>query len=493
MRYCVPLVAAFLAATSVSAQYPPGPTPVVPAEKSLPQAGLPPRQGPLQAPSAGLAAPQFPQTAAPNAPPQSQQSPTAKSQPPALSGPAAPAPQSLPNSVTTTPPLLAKSREMTAFDHHLAEVHWMNGRWQLQAGDVWLKDFGSNEREAREALRVIQTLHLTQRGTIGSPTPIMEFWLTYGKAPRSLGTGLRVYPVDTASVRMAQVGNQWCVRDNRQLLFNFGIEQEAARQAVLVLQTYGFRQIGYVGYPHPSMIYFLGNASTDAGHTTSLHTPHIPVTHIQSQPVGSTPVQPEAAHVPGQPGSQVGQTGSPTAEKMSAKESMQARVYAQQLARGVRQLASPITGETSRFRFNPQQISVRQESQRWHLVNGNFVLADFGADGFQAQRALQLIRHYGCDEQCWVGKCGPTFSYFLVNGHAPVGVPRDTPGQTFRPDKVTVQRTVQGWVVSDGAQLAIPVGTSQEDAQGLVRAIQRYHFDFAGPLGPSMTFLARTR
>src|SRR5262249_5684411 len=32
------------------------------------------------------------------------------------------------------------------FDYRAAEVRWVNGRWELHAGDVWLKDFGGNER-----------------------------------------------------------------------------------------------------------------------------------------------------------------------------------------------------------------------------------------------------------------------------------------------------------------------------------------------------------
>ena len=53
---------------------------------------------------------------------------------------------------------------------------------------------GRHETEAREALRLLRELRLNQRGTVGSPRPVMEYWLTDGRAPQGFTQGLRPLP-----------------------------------------------------------------------------------------------------------------------------------------------------------------------------------------------------------------------------------------------------------------------------------------------------------
>src|SRR5690242_18015177 len=91
---------------------------------------------------------------------------------PAISAPTVPA-----------PPVPVQAEKLTTFDYRAADVHWIDGRWQLHAGGVLIKDFGHREQDAREALRILRNLRLTQHGTIGTPRPIMEYWLASGQAP----------------------------------------------------------------------------------------------------------------------------------------------------------------------------------------------------------------------------------------------------------------------------------------------------------------------
>src|SRR5262249_59805688 len=111
--------------------------------------------------------------APPPAPPQSLPAQSATGQPPAVPAAAAMRPETL-----------------TAFDPRSARLTWANGDWQLGAGPIALKDFGRREADARQALRVVQELHLTQHGTIGTDRPVLEYWLSDGKAPAGQGCGL---------------------------------------------------------------------------------------------------------------------------------------------------------------------------------------------------------------------------------------------------------------------------------------------------------------
>src|SRR5262249_30701360 len=53
-------------------------------------------------------------------------------------GPPLPAPRLLPSNLDG----------LVEFDYRRADVFWEEGHWILRAGNVWLKDFGTHEREA---------------------------------------------------------------------------------------------------------------------------------------------------------------------------------------------------------------------------------------------------------------------------------------------------------------------------------------------------------
>src|SRR5438132_9688166 len=108
----------------------------------------------------------------------------------------------------------ALDEQLITFDDRLADLLWTNGHWQLWAGPHLLKDFGRNETEGRRALALIRELHLTQRGTVGSPRTIMEYWLADGRAPTGMFPGWRTIPIDQASLRVEQTQGYWFVRDN---------------------------------------------------------------------------------------------------------------------------------------------------------------------------------------------------------------------------------------------------------------------------------------
>jgi hypothetical protein len=176
------------------------------------------------------------------------------------------APQPLPTVPDDAPPV----EQLTRFDYRLATLDWDGKRWQLRAGTVLLKDFGTHEAEAREALRIVRTLCLTQRGTVGSPQPVMEYWLAEGHAPQALAGGFRTTPFDLEHLRVERVQAAWCIRDDDRVLLTFGPHADQARQALAVLRRYGFSRVGYVGGGVPFMMYFLagqsrGDAFRDAG------------------------------------------------------------------------------------------------------------------------------------------------------------------------------------------------------------------------------------
>lgn len=427
----------------------------------------------------------FPQTGTPAAFPQNAARPQMNALPPNVSFPQQRPgrfplqPSSVMPIVPPSPPQ-RRTQQLRQFDPQSTRLHWVNNRWVLRSGDTFLKDFGQRYQDGREALRVIQRLKLSQRGAIGNPLPIMEFWLADGKAPKTLGSGLRLSPIETESLRVEKIHGNWCIRDNQQILFNFGIQKACADQAVDVMRRYRFSQVGYVGFPRPVMIYFTtdSRALRKASFQRPLMTNQ---TGNEKQPPGFSPTG-QRKNSP--------QSGN---QRPSVDEKRLLQYQLLQLARGARQLAPPVTATTAHVQFDPRQLVIRQIQNRWKLYAGNLVVADFGMDFNGAEEAVRLLRSHDCNEYCLIGQPTSSFSYFLAHGSAPRGIRLSLEGIHFRPDKITVRQSPAGWNVCEGERTLFQFGNRQADAAELAAAIRQHRFDFYTPLGDRAAFLARRR
>jgi len=391
--------------------------------------------------------------------------------------------RSLPDSQQLAAPAPTRGpgpENLVTFDYRQAELRWIDQRWQLVAGNVWLKDFGRREADARAALRTIQSLHLTQRGTVGSPLPVMEYWLADGAAPHGFSAGGRVETLDLTSLRVELMQGQWCVRDNRHRLFAFGPHKDDAEQALALIRHYDFTHLGVIGPATPTMTYFLGIGSGLA------HSHVLTPTEIKAGV--NTPNKSSA-------------TGSDPAPSASAGQAPQQSALAPAALPAGRQPtaagASSPPSLPERLPFDYRQVQLRHDQNDWKLVFGGHVFANFGADQLAAQQALSLFQYYRFTEQLLIGRPVPTFTYFLVAGQAPRGLKFGLPAEAFFPESVVVRQVGNQWMVCEGERPLVNFGEQQADARQLALAIQRYRFDHlcrlgSGP-GQSLTFLVRAR
>ncbi len=392
-----------------------------------------------------------------------------------LSSPKSLVPLSLPRS---SPPMNPRVKK---FDYHSVQMRRNKNHWELIAGNQVLKDFGESEKDAREAVRLIHSLRLTEHGTVGHLRPIMEYWLSKGQAPFAFSTlGLRTLPIDSQSLRTENVFGQWVVRDDQRVFFNFGIRQQEAQQAVQVIRQHEFARIGFVGHPKPSLIYFLGDDQLPI-HKTGFPKP----------PQVNQPKAPKS-FLPFSPGQKNPNTPTPVQKSLAVYYAVQ------QLGRGYRQLAPAVTEDASRIRFDPGQVKLSLDKLSWKLTCKDKVLVDFGSDYYQGQQVLKWIQLYGCNEQRVIGQPDSTFSYFLVNGAAPRGIKFSMQGQPLRADQATIKRVKQTWYLHNNGQPLFPIGEQKQDAEEVLQALERFQFDFvAWPTLPSaekvFPFLIRSR
>ena len=361
-------------------------------------------------------------------------------------------------------PVAQSGAALLTFDWRGIELLPAETGWQLRAADVVLKEF-QREADAREALRLVKDLQLTQRGVIGTPQPVLEYWLSDGHAPTALPRERRVLFFDPDTLRVEAVQGCCFLRDAHQILFNFGGHAEDAHQALAMIRRYGFNQIGFVGNGAPAMMYFLvdQNRAADKQKPAGPFGKQIPLPE---------PLKPNVAGDP---------KGMPSTVP-----------FTRQLA-----TSSPLLPEQSsaaeRVPFNWRQVQVRQDHGDWKLMAGSYVLANCGRSDRTASDALRVLQHYRFTEHCRIGQPTPSFTFFLVNGQPPRGVMFGLNSVPFRPETLAVQQLGGVWVVSDGGRPILEFGDKADDARTALQLIQRLHFDHLCRVGAGMTFLVRSR
>lgn len=64
--------------------------------------------------------------------------------------------------------------------------------------------------------------------------------------------------------------------------------------------------------------------------------------------------------------------------------------------------------------FIPGQVQIQYiaQSRTWKMVQGNMWMEDFGDKKQEAYDALDVVKKYGFNKQCFVGRPGPSFRYW---------------------------------------------------------------------------------
>ncbi|HEV3116783.1 MAG TPA: hypothetical protein VGY58_07000 [Gemmataceae bacterium] len=369
---------------------------------------------------------------------------------------------------------------LTHFDGQNTTVEWFGGRWQIRAGTVTLKDFDRQETEAREALRLIHELKLTHFGTVGSPRPTLEYWLSDGRPPSNSIQGLRSIAFDRTKLSVAQMLGQWCIRDGKRVLFSFGARRDDAEQALAVIRKYNFDRVGYFGRPTPVMMYFLTDPQGAA--VSALATSSLAQTNAEKS---AFPRQ--ILHGDGK-------------EKQGDATSKPGQDAASELMVGVRQLGSvnglSTTANEDRVAIDWRRVEIRHDGRDWKLASGNYVLADLGPSESDARVALAVVQHYRFTEHCLIGRPKVLFSYFLSNGRAPRELCTGAHNTPFRPELLTVQKRGDDWIITDGGQALCHFGDKSAEARQALQAIHQYHFDTLCQIGAApaqFAFLIRSR
>jgi hypothetical protein len=418
-------------------------------------------------------------------------------------------PSSPPAAPAKEPPAAQPTENLRPFDPHEVRLAWNNRRWQLVHRGEVLKDFGGNDQEARQALRLIQELHLNQHATLGAPQPVLEYWLSDGKPPRGGGhRGLRTVPLDPASLRVEQVEGQWILRDTTRVFFNFNQGADEARQALAVLRKYHFDQIGVVGHLNPMYVPLAAaHAESPALSNSPRHLLTPPFSRAaRNAEAGKSPAQAEAsgwrqppvptpqqaANVP-RPSPVVAGLLNPAVPPLPGPDKPRQPAWQ---TRPVAPEAPPAPPASERIAFDWRQARLRQHDGQWKLMAGATVLGNFGQQVQEGQRALAALRYYRFTEQVRLGGPEPYLTYYVANRTTPLGVMFGLQGERVQPDKVELRHSDVGYAIYEGQRVLFRLRDREDEARKLLETIKAEKCDRVCRIGEPgkepMTLLLRT-
>ncbi len=158
------------------------------------------------------------------------------------------------------------------------------------------------------------------------------------------------------------------------------------------------------------------------------------------------------------------------------------------------QASPPVQLNEDCISFNPDMIEVKNISGSWKIVQGSMWILDFGSNMCQALQAYRIIRHYGLNRQCFVGRPRASFHYWLKGNQSPTGPVDGEDCIYFNPAHLQVKNVGGNWKIVEGNQWLFDFGAKRDEALVALEIIKKYRFNhscFVGRPDPKMKYLRK--
>ncbi|NTV99026.1 MAG: hypothetical protein HGA70_07675 [Chlorobiaceae bacterium] len=144
--------------------------------------------------------------------------------------------------------------------------------------------------------------------------------------------------------------------------------------------------------------------------------------------------------------------------------------------------------------FNPVTATLQNIGGRWTIVDGSHMMFSFGDNYAEATQALNIIKYYGMNQSCFVGRPNPSFTYLLVNGQSPQGAMPGEDSVGFNPNTIQVQNIGGRWKIVDGSHWVFDFNDKEGEARTAYAIIRKYGFTracYVGRPDPSFVYLRK--
>ncbi len=347
--------------------------------------------------------------------------------------------------------VLPQKETVSRIDANSLSVRRQGERWVVTNGLSVVRDFGTSREEADEFVRVMRELRPTDWGTVGTARVVVEYALTSGAASVPAFSPKTCVTIDPASLRTEQVRGVHVVRDDQNILLNFGAAKEDAEQAVAVIRKYKFNRLGQVG-------------PVGVG-ATFLFAQELPATN---------------------------KAQAPKAQLTGAYAQLAAAMDEHKLTRTGIEVGTAVAGE--KFAIDPKGLELKRDKADWKLVHGADEIANFGPSEWTGRDALKLVKDQRFTEFC---RFNAEVSFFLVNGQPPARVPFAVQASRFDRDNLVVKTASSGkFGLYEGQGRQVFVCDTEKEAEQLLKLLKQYGFDTTCQIGlgakTSLKFLAKS-
>ena len=124
--------------------------------------------------------------------------------------------------------------------------------------------------------------------------------------------------------------------------------------------------------------------------------------------------------------------------------------------------------------FKPAAAHVVQYQDHWNVVSGEHIVANFKTKD-EAQKGLDVVKHYNLSKQCYLGRPDWNFEYFLAGSKTPVGEVAGESCKPFNFEAIDVDKKGSDWDLNDGDK-HIKTFKSEDDAWMAYAYMRRHVF-----------------
>ncbi|MCK6692718.1 MAG: M12 family metallopeptidase [Thermoanaerobaculia bacterium] len=124
--------------------------------------------------------------------------------------------------------------------------------------------------------------------------------------------------------------------------------------------------------------------------------------------------------------------------------------------------------------FNPNNVTVKQSGAKWLVVDGSHSMYS-APNKAEAEKIVKIIKHYGLNKSCYVGRPDASFEYLLKGNASPSGAFSGEDCLSFNPAKLSIKKEGSQYLLTDGSSRMFMFPNKAEADQALAM-IKKYGF-----------------
>jgi len=138
-------------------------------------------------------------------------------------------------------------------------------------------------------------------------------------------------------------------------------------------------------------------------------------------------------------------------------------------------------------------VKVIKDGSNWTITDGRSLMFAF-KDKDEADRSLEIIKHYKMDKTCYVGRPQASLTYLLVNNKAPKNAMTNEDCIGFNLNNIEVKKIGERYKIVEGSHYIFDFKDKKDEADKSLAIIKKYGFNqtcYVGRPDPDFSYLRK--